>query len=236
MTGEVFEKYGRYVKLIIAVLLLWGLMWQKDNVDNNVHKIINNTFIHDVIALKVGSSVYFGRYYQDSINEKEPIEWRILDIEDDKILLMSEYGLDAKAYNKEHEDTSWGNCTLRNWLNQDFIVEAFTNDEQKSIILSKLITNDEKTEDKVFLLSSEAAEKYFDSNEDRMCKPTKFAINHGAYQNKDNGQCWWWLRSLGNRSLRATYVYADGWVYSHGPIVNRNHGSVRPALWINLKS
>lgn len=236
MTGEVFEKYGRYVKLIIAVLLLWGLMWQKDNVDNNVHKIINNTFIHNVIALRVGNSVYFGRYYQDSINEKEPIEWRILDIEDDKILLMSEYGLDVKRYNEKKEPTSWGDCSLRNWLNQDFIVEAFTNDEQKSIILSKLITNDEKTEDKVFLLSSEAAEKYFDSNEDRMCKPTKFAINHGAYQNKDNGQCWWWLRSLGDFSDLATRVSPGGKVLYFGDDVDSNGGSVRPALWINLKS
>ena len=236
MTGEVFEKYGRYVKLIIAVLLLWGLMWQKDNVDNNMYKIINNTFVHNVIALRVGNSVYFGRYYQDGINEKEPIEWRILDIEDDKILLMSEYGLDVKRYNEKKEPTSWGDCSLRNWLNQDFIVEAFTNDEQKSIILSKLITNNEKTEDKVFLLSSEAAEKYFDSNEDRMCKPTKFAINHGAYQNKDNGQCWWWLRSLGDYSYDATRVNTVGSVTDYGSGVNLNNGSVRPALWINLKS
>lgn len=227
MTGEVFEKYGRYVKLIIAVLLLWGLMWQKDNVDNNVHKIINNTFIHDVIALRVGNSVYFGRYYQDSMNEKEPIEWRILDIEDDKILLMSEYGLDAKAYNEEGEDTSWGNCTLRNWLNQDFIDEAFTNDEQKYI-------NNEKIEDKVFLLSYVAAEKYFDSNEDRMCNPTKFAINHGAYQGH-NGQCWWWLRSLGGRANYAKDVDTDGSVDYFGYNVNFNFGSVRPALWINRK-
>ena len=91
------------------------------------------------------------------------------------------------------------------------------------------------TEDKVFLLSAKEAEQYFKNNEDRKCNPTEFTVNNGAYKN-DEGQCWWWLRSLGNDTVNATLVSTDGSVRFYGNLVLSNRDSVRPALWINLKS
>ena len=91
------------------------------------------------------------------------------------------------------------------------------------------------TKDKVFLLSAKEAEQYFKNDEDRKCNPTKFATNKGAYKS-DEGQCWWWLRSLGYNTSYATFVDTDGSVDFYGYGVNRNDDSVRPALWINLKS
>ena len=71
--------------------------------------------------------------------------------------------------------------------------------------------------------------------EDRKCNPTKLAINNGAGQNID-GQCWWWLRSLGDGSYCAAYIRTYDSMQYYGNRVNDNNGSVRPALWINLKS
>lgn len=194
--------------------------------------------------VKVGSIIKFGNYPQNTKDKKEPIEWRVLAVEDGKALVISQYALDCKKYNEEYIKTSWEKCTLRKWLNSDFLNSAFNSTEQNLIQLST-VTADENpehngvnqgydTKDKVFLLSAKEAEQYFKNDEDRKCNPTKFAINNGAYQ--DKGQCLWWLRSLGFLSYDASSVYPDGSVYYSGYIVDINYGSVRPALWINLKS
>lgn len=91
------------------------------------------------------------------------------------------------------------------------------------------------TKDKVFLLSAKKAEQYFKNDEDRKCNPTEFTVNNGAYKS-DEGQRWWWLRSLGYNTFSATIVRTDGSVYFYGYGVNSGDDSVRPALWINLKS
>ena len=59
-------------------------------------------------------------------------------------------------------------------------------------------------------------------------------LYEGVYQHE--GQCWWWLRSLGYNSGSATLVSTGGSVRFYGDGVYYNYVSVRPALWINLKS
>lgn len=203
--------------------------------------------VFDFGNVKVGGIIKFGNYPQNRKDKKEPIEWRVLavkvTVKGGKALLISQYALDCKKYNEEWKDTSWEKCTLRKWLNNDFIKSAFSNTEQSLILLSEVtadknprgnINQGNDTKDKVFLLSAKEAEQYFKNDEDRKCAPTKFAVNNGAYE--DKGQCWWWLRSLGNISSRASYVDSDGSVYFFGNFVNYDNGSVRPAFWINLKS
>lgn len=197
--------------------------------------------------VKVGSVIKFGNYPQNRRDKKEPIEWRVLavkvTVKGGKALLISQYALDCKTYNKKNEATSWEECTLRNWLNTDFMNSAFSNTEQSLILLSE-VTADKApryntnqgydTDDKIFLLSVKEAEQYFKNDEDRKCAPTKFAVNNGAYKS-DKGQCWWWLRSLGLNSINAANVDTYGSVYVFGNYVDHDYGSVRPALWINLK-
>lgn len=54
----------------------------------------------------------------------------------------------------------------------------------------------------------------------------------------DNGQCYWWLRTWcgGNGHRNAAIVNLNGLVDSYGAHADDNDVSVRPALWINLKS
>ena len=192
--------------------------------------------------IRIGDIVKFGRYKQNS-NKKEPIEWRVLAAENGKALIISQYALNCKKYNKSYEDTSWEKCTLRKWLNNDFLNSAFNPTEQDLIQLS-IVTADNNpeystnqgndTEDKVFLLSVKELEKYFKNDEDRKCTPTKLAINNGAYMN-DNGQCWWWLRSLGVNSYEASSVITNGSVDFVGNDVDSNNDSVRPAMWVKTE-
>ena len=61
-----------------------------------------------------GSIVTFGRYVQHVAEpqQKEPVEWIVLERKNDKVLLISRFALDIQPYHLEWEDTEWKNCTL----------------------------------------------------------------------------------------------------------------------------
>ena len=64
-----------------------------------------------ILKIQIGDYITFGSYEQDNdiSNGKEDIEWLVLDREDNKILVISKYGLDAKQYNVESNSTSTTN-------------------------------------------------------------------------------------------------------------------------------
>ena len=191
----------------------------------------------------VGSTVTFGSYEQDNdtSNGKEPIEWIVLDVQEGKSLLISKYELDCQPYNTKDGDVTWETCSLRTWLNDTFLKEAFSADEQEKIPEVK-VTADENpryktdpgkdTQDRVFLLNIPEAQKYFGSKDARQCKPTAYAIKQGSYVDS-KGNCWWWLRSPGLYTYYAAYVDYDGYALELGGYVCDDY-AVRPALWVNL--
>ena len=209
---------------------------------------------------KVGDYIYFGSYEQDNnaANGKEDIEWLVLDKQDDKILVISKYGLDAKPYNKGEKDITWEKCTLRSWLNKDFYNSAFSAYEKQSVFQTTVSADKNpeystdpgnSTTDNVFLLSINEANKYFSSDSARQCAPTDYAIAQGAYANSNykidgKAACWWWLRSPGGFQSLAASVLSSGSVYYEGGvfydsdynIVSFDRACVRPALWINLEA
>lgn len=189
-------------------------------------------------------TLFFGMYPQNAVGkETTPIQWRVLAREDNRVLVISEYAIDCQQYNTGYEDITWETSTIRKWLNNDFLNEAFSAEEQAKI-QSTTVTADANPEystdpgndttDKVFLLSITEAEEYFTSDSARQCKPTKHAVTNGAYVNSDNCNCWWWLRSPGGYSDYAAYVFIDGSLDYCGGGAHRTFGVVRPALWISL--
>ena len=107
------------------------------------------------------------------------------------------------------------------------------------------------TEDFVFLLSLEEADKYFGNSGDYTNKNQKrydndkfVANSYGSYLSNEYDRdraskdekgkaCWWWLRSPGGISYCAAYVNSYGYVRDSGNYVDFYYG-VRPALWLNL--
>ena len=160
-----------------------------------------------------------------------------------RILVISDKALDCQTYNSSITSVTWETCTLRKWLNNDFVNAAFSDDE-KAMIPTVTVSADKNpkydtdpgnaTKDKVFLLSIVEAEKYFASDEARMCVPTDYAVARGAYVNSDNGTCWWWLRSPGYYQNYAADVLLGGDVYEDGYGVNHGDCAVRPAMWITI--
>lgn len=209
-----------------------------------------------------GETVFFGHYEQDNDleNGQEPVEWIVLDYDEtnDKVFLLSRYGLDDKPYNNKFEKITWENCSLRAWLNKDFLNAAFSAEEQAAI-LTTMVDNsasqgykvrnppDERnTKDKVFLLSYAEANQYLGvtfANSDNIqsrVSPTDYAIKAGArttdkilsVDGKNSGR--WWLRSPGNEYLYKSYVTSSGTI--NAVYVDCNYNAVRPAIWVDLKS
>jgi len=200
---------------------------------------------------QVGNIIEFGSYYQDDLSRKTPIKWRILDIKDGKAFLISELLLDAQPYNKERKEITWENSSIRHWLNNEFINEAFNSQEKSRISLTLLDNCDNPeygtnagndTKDKVFLLSLDDVYKYLPNENQRAIKVTKYAIKQGAWVcDSDNcrkdvfyGNGSWWLRSPGYDPRDAAYVISYGIIYDNGISVDYNGYAVRPALYINL--
>lgn len=237
------NKYDRAVKCIetgeyqAACILLDGLEY-KDSTEKlqGIKPLL-------LAKAKPGDTVFLGTYEQDNntSNGKEDIAWLVLEVKDGKALVVSKYALDCKQYNKSNTDVTWETCTLRKWLNNDFINAAFSSYE-KAMIPTVTVSADKNstnpgnaTQDQVFLLSITEANKYFGSDSARQCKPTDYAFANGAYFNSVNGNCWWWLRSPGVTQYSAhsaAYVHSSGGVYESGSDVDIGTSAVRPAMWI----
>ncbi|WP_406039548.1 DUF6273 domain-containing protein [Succinimonas sp.] len=200
--------------------------------------IMVNGTKYSPITIKKGEYFKFGSYPQNNGSAREPIEWLVLEVNDQEALLVSRYGLDCQPYNRKYTDITWEQCDLRRWLNSEFLKAAFSEEEQQRIKLSEVVNDDNRqygtcggnnTQDRVFCLSLAEAERYFKNDRERQCRPTALAKVHGAYSS-DDGYCWWWLRSPGSDQSYASDVGTDGALIPFGNLVHSVRHAVRPAL------
>ncbi|MBR6091085.1 MAG: serine/threonine protein kinase, partial [Anaerolineaceae bacterium] len=189
-------------------------------------------------VLYTGDIITFGRYEQDEYTGADPIEWQVLTVEDGRALVVSRYVLAAKAYNDTLAHITWENCSLRKWLNEDFYNIAFSSREREKIkeVLNSNPGNDNveggnDTQDRIFLLSSREASRYFKNNDARRCPGSYRAIQNGV--NVNNGYAWWWLRSPGTTVGKAADVISGGYVGLDGSDIRFISLGVRPALWLD---
>lgn len=145
---------------------------------------------------------------------------------------------------------------MRTWLNNDFINEAFTSEEQKAILMTWVdnssaqgysnwnTTSGNNIQDRIFLLSYAEANKYLkvtvgNKNKKSRVAPTdaiaqRVYTNNNYWTEDNNPAGWWWLRSPGGRQDLAAYVSSNGSLdYAS---VYRFDVVVRPAFWLDLES
>ena len=241
------RKYNDAIALMDAGKLdeAYSILVELEDYKDAVDKLIDIQ-ITEFQNIKIGDVIKFGEYEQDNntTNGKEEIEWIVLEIKDGKALVVSKYALDCKPYNTSATEVTWEICTLRKWLNNDFINEAFSTYEN-NMIPTVMVSADKNpkydtnqgnaTQDKVFLLSIQEAKQYFINFDERRCKPSETVKSNGVYVG-DTGDCFWWLRSSGIIQFNATGVDSTGRVNESGINVISDFSGVRPALWINLNS
>ena len=66
----------------------------------------------------VGDSMTLGRYPQNENSlVPSPLTWKILELNDDSALLLSEYVLEQYTYHDQQEDITWEKSNIRSYLN-----------------------------------------------------------------------------------------------------------------------
>ena len=222
----------------------------------DVKAVLGSNPEFSAFAATKGEVITFGAYEQDGNydNGPEPIEWIVLDIQEGGMLLLSKYGLASKPFCDTDKTNVWGESSLRKWLNEDFLYQAFSADEQAEILITEVDNaaaqgfpawgpkDEVNTMDKIFLLSYR---EVYDKAEsfgypDMRVYLTNQAIQGGAGENTQvktgNGAIPgnWWLRSPAAALNYATVITSDRAIGARR--INDSSCCVRPALWLSMES
>ena len=146
------------------------------------------------------------------------------------------------------------------YTGSNFINSAFTSSQRNAVKTTDVVNDDNikygteggnDTKDKVFLLSesevydtTEAESHGFvketsTCDEGRRSKSSTYAKAKGTSNNVSDAysdNCWWWLRSPGDRTTCAANVNYDGYVHYDGSGVYYGGNAVRPALHLDISS
>ncbi len=203
---------------------------------------------YELLMADIGKVWTFGSYYINSGSIKDPIEWIVLERHENKALLISKYALAYKKFNETNVSCWWTTCTLRKWLNEDFLNSAFSASEKERILTLKNVRGGCRCfedyrldEDKVFILAEYEARKYFKTNSERVCELIPYEKNKcgGNYYPGS----WLCARVLNDGGIFSNHDYRVEWAIHGDGRVYKNYNTafcvtmdccVRPAIWISM--
>lgn len=137
----------------------------------------------------------------------------------------------------EDWNVTWADCTLRSWLNGEFLDVAFSDEERMQIIqVTNATENAPDTQDSVFLLSLDELNAYFPDEESRVAEATDYAAGQGGRVSRETGMTYWWLRTKATVGDAALMVRYDGAVNEFGDSMEAAIYTVRPAIWVHIGS
>ncbi len=172
-------------------------------VETPIDSIDNSVFSDAQEPITQNSLFYFGTYGGESI------AWCVLQDDGDRVLLVTEYCIDAQPYyyyedednidyadfndGEEYEEyidgldipeITWETSELREFCNDTFYNASFTDVERQRIIPTSVETNDSSsTTDNVFILSGDEWDTYCTDPDLRIGYPTTYAISQGILVN-----------------------------------------------------
>ncbi|MBR4342758.1 MAG: hypothetical protein IKP88_08635 [Lachnospiraceae bacterium] len=218
--------------------------------------ISEKTFADSYKSVKEGDTITFGSYDQNFnlSDDPEPIEWKVLSVDDTGILLLSKYALDTKEYQESgmvdsRKFTEWEECSLHTWLNEIFYYKAFNCDE-RALIKESIVDNyGQISKDKVFLLSYDDItnskygflDKLSEENKGRVCVPTQSVIENSILFSNSNIKeytCRWHILNPYGHVSDAHYI--DTFVEFNGVVnvaichLGDNEYCVRPVIKLGL--
>lgn len=232
-------------RLLILIVFIMALSLAFAHAEKATDPDLVSKTLQALENTSIGNIITFGTYEQDNdqTSTDEPIEWIVLSKENAGLLVVSRYALDCQPYHLTAKNVTWETCTLRSWLNQDFINVAFSPLERRFIPAVRVSADMNPdfatdpgavTEDQVFLLSNKEAARYLTSADILQCKATSYAMSQGAFVNTI-GLSTYWLRSPGFFPDWAATVIDNTLKqpFANAP-VTQTDCAVRPAMWISL--
>lgn len=150
--------------------------------------------------------------------------WLVLDKKEDKVLLARYYAIDDMPYHTAMEKITWENCSLRQYLNDKFLKDTFTDKEQE-IIEDTRVANGKNstygtdggkdTTDKVFILDEREARQYAD-----------------VLKKKNKSMR---LRTPGRDQTSTVYISYLQEVIDYGFPVAGKGACIRPVIWVKYQ-
>ena len=212
------------MKKIIAVALLFVMVCSLNFVQAEIKGYDEKTRTYQYVA--------FGQYPQGAEGEIKPILWRVLEADDEKVYLLSEYILFAKAvhsvYLEFHNDFKLDvrKTEMFLHLNDGFMKEAFTAEQQMKMV--------EEPEHGWVSLPSVADIKNpaygFVEDKDRRGYGTPYALNHLLFM-YGNESSPYWTRDYSTSqdgSMRCTKVQGNtGFIRCQSIDLG-----ARPVIWL----
>ena len=180
--------------------------------------------------------ITLGRYWEGTGIENVPIEWLVLEKTEDYMLLVSKESITSRGFCEEVGN--WADSSIREWLNNDFVRQAFNYDEMLMIVGKEITTvyapDDspsvvEKTMDRVFLLDEDECERYFPTPDSKIVKQSQYAMNMQREDRKFDTS--WWLRNGGAMGCNPMLVTEYGGYYDL--VWPAWIAGVRPAIYIS---
>lgn len=197
--------------------------------------------------IAVGKSLFLGKMDLDNEKENglENIEWIVLDINGGKALLISKYVLFLKPFNNKPVQITWEKSPLRKYLNEDFIMNSFTDDERNMIMQTTVLAewnqsnaNREKynpgknTIDRIFIPSYKEIVKYFNGVVESSVLDIAYSetVETSTY---NGASVFWVLRNPGLLPGCMSCVIGHK-IQCDGLTINFANTGVRPCMWIKI--
>ena len=202
---------------------------------HNQHSYHPDDFVGDNKILQ------FGYYFEGEDKKVAPIKWRVIEVEHDRVKLISKFVIDAAPFAIDKDMTDWEQSYLRYWLNNYFCYVAF--DEDEILAISPSADNSEEAySDKVFALNSSEISELEKGTASTIA--TSYAVLNGAriasYLLTYDASEWWtrtsWVENQrGLKMPRADIVSESGDVdrYYHPADIYSPYG-IRPCIWIDI--
>jgi hypothetical protein len=158
--------------------------------------------------------------------EVEPVKWRVVDFDDESILLLTEYLLEPIKF--DDEKGGYEDSYLRNYLNNDLLNIMFSAQEKEFLIpfADNLFIDIQKVDD-----CYDANYGYSKEDSTRETLATDWAIAKGAYIDK-NGNGWHWTKS--RDEMENAMIYIDSSGASDHDIVNITKCCARLLIKVRL--
>lgn len=218
---------------------------------------VNSTKIPAPVSLdfseaKAGDIITFGEYEQDNSNENgtDPLEWIVLDVDGDRALIVTRYCIENMKFHDSWPERNliyWEMSSIRKWLNDFFMEEAFSGRERALVLKTTVstgtsirfdnsdhVTGGPDTEDYAFLLSEDEVEKYLTTELSRVSRATDYAARNGlkvGIFKEMIGSRWYTRTPASSQYMNVQYSDRGYWYQSQSPTT----AGIRPAMWIKIK-